>query len=65
MALASGLAKLAIELEGTCAGEHGIGTNKRQYLQSELGEGTLGVMRKIKELLDPRGLLNPGKILFE
>lgn len=63
--LAKKLALLAIELEGTCSGEHGIGLTKRGYLRRELGEGTLGVMRRIKREMDPLNLLNPGKILFE
>ncbi|GAA5933025.1 hypothetical protein JCM1841_003220 [Sporobolomyces salmonicolor] len=63
--LAKKLALLAIELEGTCAGEHGIGLTKRGYLKRELGEGTLDLMRRIKSELDPLNLLNPGKILFE
>ncbi|ORY87452.1 FAD-linked oxidase-like protein [Leucosporidium creatinivorum] len=63
--LASKLSKLAIELEGTCAGEHGIGTTKRKYLREELGAGTLNLMRRIKAELDPLGLLNPGKVIYE
>lgn len=64
-ALASSLSKLANSLEGTVAGEHGIGINKRQYLEMELGKPTLDLMRRIKNELDPLGLLNPGKVLFE
>lgn len=63
--LAGELSRLAISLEGTCAGEHGIGTTKRKYLPQELGRGTLSVMRRIKRELDPLGLLNPGKVVFE
>ncbi|GAA6017705.1 hypothetical protein JCM11491_001176 [Sporobolomyces phaffii] len=63
--LAKKLALLAIELEGTSSGEHGIGLTKRGYLKRELGEGTLAVMRRIKREMDPLNLLNPGKILFE
>ncbi|GAA5936457.1 FAD-binding oxidoreductase [Sporobolomyces koalae] len=63
--LAKRLALLAIELDGTCSGEHGIGLTKRGYLQRELGDGTLALMRRIKKELDPLNLLNPGKILFE
>ncbi|KAH7922547.1 FAD-binding domain-containing protein [Leucogyrophana mollusca] len=54
----------AIELEGTCTGEHGIGTGKRDYLQTELGEGTVALMRQIKRCLDPNNLFNPGKNLI-
>jgi D-lactate dehydrogenase (cytochrome) len=63
--LAKKLALLAIELEGTSSGEHGIGLTKRGYLKRELGEGTLRVMRRIKREMDPLNLLNPGKILFD
>lgn len=63
--LASDLSLLAISLEGTCAGEHGIGTSKRKYLERELGPTPLVVMRKLKDALDPHNLFNPGKILYE
>ncbi|GAA6009336.1 hypothetical protein JCM10207_004354 [Rhodosporidiobolus poonsookiae] len=62
--LAKKLVKLAQSLEGTCAGEHGIGLMKRKYLKDELGEGTLRLMRTVKTALDPLNLLNPDKILF-
>ncbi|KAG1883865.1 FAD-linked oxidase-like protein [Suillus subluteus] len=52
----------AIELEGTCTGEHGVGTGKRNYLLTELGEGTVALMRTIKQTLDPHNLFNPGKV---
>lgn len=64
-ALASSLCQLANSLEGGVAGEHGIGINKRKYLEQELGRPTLDLMRRIKNELDPLGLLNPGKVLFE
>ncbi|GAA5836667.1 hypothetical protein JCM11251_002691 [Rhodosporidiobolus azoricus] len=63
-ALAKKLVKLAQSLEGTCAGEHGIGLMKRKYLQEELGDGTLALMRRVKDLLDPFHLLNPDKVLY-
>ncbi|KIX01303.1 glycolate oxidase, subunit GlcD [Rhinocladiella mackenziei CBS 650.93] len=52
----------AIEMEGTCTGEHGVGLGKKEFLPEELGLGTLEVMRTIKKSLDPHWLLNPGKI---
>eukprot|EP01128_Nolandella_sp_AFSM9_P007522 TRINITY_DN4149_c0_g1_i1.p1 TRINITY_DN4149_c0_g1~~TRINITY_DN4149_c0_g1_i1.p1 ORF type:complete len:499 (+),score=91.10 TRINITY_DN4149_c0_g1_i1:72-1499(+) len=55
----------AIKMEGTCTGEHGVGIGKRSYLESELGPGALVVMRRLKDLFDPNGILNPGKILFD
>ncbi|OPY90108.1 MAG: putative FAD-linked oxidoreductase [Syntrophus sp. PtaU1.Bin208] len=51
----------ALAFEGTCTGEHGIGLGKRQFMAREHGE-SLETMKKIKELLDPRGVLNPGKM---
>ncbi|GEM07935.1 D-lactate dehydrogenase [Rhodotorula toruloides] len=62
--LAKKLVELAQELEGSCAGEHGIGLTKRKYLRAELGEGTLALMRTVKSVLDPLNLLNPDKVLF-
>lgn len=53
----------AIELGGTCTGEHGVGMGKQKYLALELGEGAVRVMRQIKQVLDPHGILNPGKVL--
>ncbi|KAJ5153255.1 FAD-binding type 2 [Penicillium canariense] len=52
----------ALEMEGSCTGEHGIGLGKKGSLKKELGPGTIDVMRKLKRSLDPHWLLNPGKI---
>ncbi|KAF7157724.1 hypothetical protein CNMCM6106_003577 [Aspergillus hiratsukae] len=52
----------ALEMEGSCTGEHGVGLGKKPYLKKELGPATLDVMRSIKKALDPHWLLNPGKI---
>jgi D-lactate dehydrogenase (cytochrome) len=56
------LADLAISMEGTCTGEHGIGQGKRTYLRRELA-GAVDVMASIKAALDPLNIMNPGKIL--
>ena len=53
----------AKSLGGQVSGEHGIGYDKRAYLRSALPEASLRLMRGIKEAFDPKGILNPGKIL--
>lgn len=58
----SWLNELAISMDGTCTGEHGIGQGKRPYLVKELGEAT-SVMGMVKRALDPDNIMNPGKIL--
>lgn len=58
------LAMRAIEMDGTCTGEHGIGQGKASILAREMGRGT-DVMRAIKKALDPENLLNPGKIFVD
>jgi D-lactate dehydrogenase (cytochrome) len=56
------LVERALRLGGTCTGEHGVGFGKMHALADEHGAG-LGVMRAIKRALDPRNLMNPGKIV--
>ncbi|WP_170768962.1 FAD-binding oxidoreductase [Ruegeria lacuscaerulensis] len=56
------LNELAISMDGTCTGEHGIGQGKRPYLIKELGDATR-YMAAIKVALDPDNIMNPGKIL--
>ncbi len=62
-ALGSALSKLAISLGGTCTGEHGIGNGKLDYMVLEHGAEGVEAMRMVKRALDPKGLLNPGKVL--
>ncbi|HEY8707438.1 MAG TPA: FAD-linked oxidase C-terminal domain-containing protein [Burkholderiaceae bacterium] len=52
----------AIRLDGTCTGEHGIGLHKQGFLIDEAGAGTVAMMRTLKRALDPKNIMNPGKI---
>jgi glycolate oxidase len=51
-----------IRRKGNISGEHGIGLAKRDYLINNIGETNVALMRSIKKALDPKGILNPGKI---
>jgi len=53
----------AIRLGGTCTGEHGIGLHKMGYLVEEAGEGAVELMRQVKRALDPKNIMNPGKVV--
>ncbi|WCJ34129.1 D-lactate dehydrogenase [cytochrome] mitochondrial [Euphorbia peplus] len=53
----------ALSMEGTCTGEHGVGTGKMKYLEKELGIEALKTMKRIKATLDPNDIMNPGKII--
>jgi glycolate oxidase len=61
------IAKLALKLGGTMSSEHGIGLRKKELLVMELehigGLKALELMKEIKRVFDPKGLLNPGKIM--
>ncbi|HWI19523.1 MAG TPA: FAD-linked oxidase C-terminal domain-containing protein [Vicinamibacterales bacterium] len=56
------LVERALKFGGTCSGEHGVGIGKLKYLEAEHG-GALEVMRAIKRALDPKNLMNPGKLI--
>ncbi|MDC2860203.1 FAD-binding oxidoreductase [Delftia sp. DT-2] len=56
------LVSRSIALGGTCTGEHGVGIHKMNFLREEAGDGAVQMMRSIKQALDPKNILNPGKI---
>jgi len=66
LALYHELGKLAIKYGGSISGEHGIGYLKRELLKEEfMSKSSLEayeIMKKIKELFDPKGIMNPGKV---
>ncbi|GAB3995101.1 hypothetical protein GCM10029992_11420 [Glycomyces albus] len=55
--------QMALEMGGTVTGEHGVGMLKREWLEREVDPVNLAVQRRIKESLDPLGIMNPGKVL--
>ena len=59
----SRMVERALAMGGTATGEHGVGQGKRKYMEAEHGSGALDVMRAIKLALDPKGIMNPGKII--
>jgi len=54
---------LVLKLDGTLSGEHGVGIEKRDFIAREIAAPALELMRGIKDLFDPKGILNPGKML--
>lgn len=56
--------RLALDVGGTITGEHGVGQYKLRWLAWEQGEEVLELQRRIKEVFDPRGILNPGKAII-
>lgn len=59
---ADALFREAVALGGTLTGEHGVGVLKRRWLKDELGDGQWQLQWKIKQLFDPKNILNPGKV---
>jgi len=57
------LIERALAMGGTCTGEHGIGQGKMKYMAAEHGGEALEAMRAIKRALDPKNIMNPGKIV--
>ena len=60
--LNEGVVMRALAVDGTCSGEHGVGLHKMGFLVKEAGEDAIGMMRTIKRALDPKNIMNPGKI---
>src|SRR6266542_2444610 len=52
----------AIRLGGTITGEHGIGVAKKTFLPRMVGDAQMGLMRALRRVIDPNGILNPGKM---
>ena len=57
------LIRRALDMGGTCTGEHGIGYGKTEYMELEHGPGAVHLMRSIKRTIDPQNIMNPGKVL--
>jgi glycolate oxidase len=51
-----------VKLEGTISGEHGIGLTKKEFIDMELSEVSIKLMKEVKSVFDPKGIMNPGKI---
>ena len=54
---------IALKLGGTLSGEHGIGIAKLRYLKDEIGDSGINLMRAIKSAIDPKNIMNPGKLV--
>ena len=57
------MVRRALDMGGTCTGEHGIGMGKLKHMRSEHGDGAVAVMQALKAALDPQNIMNPGKIV--
>ena len=65
VAFSSRVVHRALAMGGTCTGEHGVGQQKARYLKEEHSSETLDLMRHVKQAVDPRNLMNPGKIFID
>lgn len=59
----SAMVKLALSLDGTSTGEHGVGVGKQKYMLAEHGVKAINLMWQLKRTMDPHNILNPGKVL--
>lgn len=57
------MVRRALDMGGTCTGEHGIGLGKLKHMRHEHGDGSIEVMKAIKAALDPQNIMNPGKVV--
>jgi glycolate oxidase subunit GlcD len=55
--------RLCVDMGGTITGEHGVGIDKQKYMTLILDDATMGAMESVRRVFDPRGSLNPGKVL--
>lgn len=62
-ALNQRLVQRAIDMDGTCTGEHGVGLHKMEFMLAEHGQDAIDLMASLKHAFDPHNILNPGKIL--
>jgi glycolate oxidase len=56
------IVRKTLEVGGTITGEHGVGLAKKPWLRQQMGDASFELMRQVKHALDPKGLLNPGKV---
>ncbi|RWS14895.1 putative D-lactate dehydrogenase-like protein, partial [Dinothrombium tinctorium] len=59
---ANKLGEYALSLGGTCTGEHGIGIGKKELLKKQFNAESLELMKRLKKVIDPKNLMNPGKV---
>jgi FAD/FMN-containing dehydrogenase len=62
-AAADAIIAAATELGGVISGEHGVGIMKRKFMPLNVDPATMALMHAFKRAVDPKGLLNPGKLL--
>jgi D-lactate dehydrogenase (cytochrome) len=63
LALDKRLVQRALDMGGTCTGEHGIGIGKLKHMRNEHGDAAIASMQAIKQALDPNNIMNPGKVV--